>query len=221
MKDLRETKKRIALLIGGGSCVPWVCEALDQKRMEIVFAISHKSQSPGLDELKERGVETAHEPRLRFEKDGRGGEKEYFEMVRDCVLEPKPDLVLCLGWDLILPAFVLSAWHEQGIPTVNLHPALVSEDGTDVQTRFGKIPVIKGEVTHVIAEVLARKLPATGCSLHIIPPSGKVDEGRVIDERVVKVEEDDTEVSLRERERLSEKDLVQEFIRRYQNTGEL
>lgn len=213
--------QRVVLLLGAGSCVPWVLEVADRERLEIVLGLSHKSKAPGLKLLRQFGAHVLQLPRKRFTNQGFGGDVEYMRLVKQIVCMYRPHLVLCLGWDLVLPVSVVNFWHGLRVPTVNLHPALVSIAGRAVQTSFGLIPVIKGEVTHVIAEVLARKLPATGCSLHIIRPTAEVDEGEVVASRVVPVLQGDTAESLRERERAAEKDMVQEFIRSYQERGTL
>lgn len=214
-------KKRIVLLIGRGSCVPWVYDVLDPNRVEVELAISHKKEAPGLDVVKKHGGNTLLAPMLRFEKMGLGTRDDYMDYICKVVAMARPDLVLCLGWDLILAAKTVAFWSSIGAPTVNLHPSLVSSDGKPVQTEYGLIPVIAGEVSHVVKETLIQGLRATGCSLHIIPETAEVDCGPVLLRRIVGVLDDDTPEMLEYRIHAQERPMVQELIRIFQETGSL
>src|ERR1700741_4395973 len=57
-EDSGMQRKRIALLIGGGSCVPWVLEVLDSSKVEVVLGITHRKVAHGLTLLRQAGVNT-------------------------------------------------------------------------------------------------------------------------------------------------------------------
>jgi folate-dependent phosphoribosylglycinamide formyltransferase PurN len=141
--------------------------------------------------------------------------------VLESLLMAEPHLVLALGWDLILPSFLVGRLDGNGIPIVNLHPALLSANGAPVVTDYGEIPVIKGQVESVMRKVLEQKLPATGATIHLIPPTAEVDQGPVLLREVVQVLPDDTPQHLRVREQVAERLLVRVLISHFQSTGSL
>jgi len=196
---------RIVLLIGGGSCVPWVYEVLDQSLAKVVLAISHKKVSKGLDVVRKNNGDTLLLPFLSFKSNFRANDVAYFETVYTLVASKKPDLVLCLGWDLILSSWFMNKMYKRNIPVVNLHPALISENGQPIKTEFGTVPVIKGEVADVMKEIIERKLSAAGASLHLIPKNAEVDQGPVLLRSVIKVLEKDTPETLEKRVHAEEK----------------
>lgn len=215
---MNDERTRVALLVGGGSCIPWVTEVLDPEKIKLVAGYSHKKKADGLSWFRDQGISHAILPYIQMTKGAGNSREVYMNQIKDLVKFVNPDLVIALGWDLILPESLIADWEAAGILSVNLHPALVSEDGSDVVVKgYQPIPVIKGEVSYVIKRVLELKLPITGACIHRLTPI--VDQGTVTRQGIVKVFKDDTPEPLEKRVHELEKKLVQGFIRDIQNLG--
>ncbi|WP_462235746.1 phosphoribosylglycinamide formyltransferase [Nostocoides australiense] len=101
-----------------------------------------------------------------------------------------PDLVVSAGFMKVLgPAFL--AAHR----TINSHPAL--------------LPSFPG--AHGVRDALAHGVKLTGCTCHWVD-SG-VDTGPIIDQRAVRIEDGDTELSLHERIKVLERDMLVDVVR--------
>jgi phosphoribosylglycinamide formyltransferase 1 len=110
----------------------------------------------------------------------------------------EPDLVVLAGFmKLVGPAF-LEAF---GGRTVNTHPALSPS-----------FPGMHGPV-----EALAYGVKVTGCTLFVV--DGGVDTGPIVDQRAVRVEDDDTEISLHERIKLEERAMLVDAVGRLAREG--
>ncbi|HCF83637.1 MAG TPA: phosphoribosylglycinamide formyltransferase, partial [Ktedonobacter sp.] len=95
---------------------------------------------------------------------------------------------------------------------INLHPALLPDDGTGntYTTADGSmIPVFRG--LHAVRQALAAGVKVTGSTVHYVTP--EVDAGPVICREEVLVESGDTEESLHERVKKVEHRLIVEAVR--------
>ena len=102
-----------------------------------------------------------------------------------------PDLVVSAGFMKVLGPAVLAA-HR----VVNTHPAL--------------LPSFPG--AHGVHDALAHGVKVTGCTCHWVDAG--VDTGPIIDQRAVRVEDDDTVESLHERIKAVEREMVVDVVRR-------
>ncbi len=102
-----------------------------------------------------------------------------------------PDLVVCAGFMKILGPAVLAA-HT----VVNTHPAL--------------LPSFPG--AHAVRDALAHGVRVTGCTCHYVDAG--VDTGPIIDQRVVRVEDGDTEDTLHERIKVLERAMLVDVVGR-------
>ncbi len=110
----------------------------------------------------------------------------------------EPDLVVLAGFmKLVGPGF-LEAF---GGRTVNTHPALS--------------PSFPG--MHGPGEALSYGVKVTGCTLFVV--DGGVDTGPIVDQRAVRVEDDDTEASLHERIKLEERAMLVDAVGRLAREG--
>jgi phosphoribosylglycinamide formyltransferase-1 len=100
-----------------------------------------------------------------------------------------PDLVVSAGFMKVLGPAVLRA-----IPVLNTHPAL--------------LPSFPG--AHGVRDALAHGVRVTGCTCHWVD-SG-VDTGPIIDQRAVRVEDDDTLDTLHERIKEQEREMLVEVL---------
>jgi phosphoribosylglycinamide formyltransferase-1 len=102
-----------------------------------------------------------------------------------------PDLVVLAGFmKLVGPAFLL----EQAGRTLNTHPALS--------------PSFPG--MHGPAEALEYGVKVTGCTLFVV--DGGVDTGPIVDQRAVRVHDDDTVETLHERIKVEERGMLVESV---------
>ena len=109
-----------------------------------------------------------------------------------------PDLVVLAGFmKLVGPAFLL----EQAGRTLNTHPALS--------------PSFPG--MHGPAEALAYGVKVTGCTLFVV--DGGVDTGPIVDQRAVRVHDDDTAETLHERIKVEERRMLVESVGRMARRG--
>ena len=109
-----------------------------------------------------------------------------------------PDLVVLAGFmKLVGPAFLL----EQAGRTLNTHPALS--------------PSFPG--MHGPAEALAYGVQVTGCTLFVV--DGGVDTGPIVDQRAVRVHDDDTVETLHERIKVEERRMLVESVGRMARRG--
>jgi phosphoribosylglycinamide formyltransferase-1 len=109
-----------------------------------------------------------------------------------------PDLVVLAGFmKLVGPAFLL----EQAGRTVNTHPALS--------------PSFPG--MHGPAEALEYGCKVTGCTLFVV--DGGVDTGPIVDQRAVRVHDDDTVETLHERIKVEERRMLVESVGRMARRG--
>ncbi|GAB3880449.1 phosphoribosylglycinamide formyltransferase [Terrabacter terrigena] len=107
-----------------------------------------------------------------------------------------PRFVVTAGFMRILGPLALGAQ-----PVVNTHPAL--------------LPSFPG--AHGVRDALAYGVKVTGTTCHIVD-SG-VDTGPIIEQRVVAVDDDDTEESLHERIKVQERDLLVDVVGRMARDG--
>jgi phosphoribosylglycinamide formyltransferase-1 len=109
-----------------------------------------------------------------------------------------PDLVVLAGFmKLVGPAFLL----EQAGRTLNTHPALS--------------PSFPG--MHGPAEALEYGVKVTGCTLFVV--DGGVDTGPIVDQRAVRVHDDDTAETLHERIKVEERRMLVESVGRMARRG--
>ncbi|WP_345506643.1 phosphoribosylglycinamide formyltransferase [Terrabacter aeriphilus] len=86
-------------------------------------------------------------------------------------------------------------------PVVNTHPAL--------------LPSFPG--AHGVRDALAYGVKVTGTTCHVVDAG--VDTGPIIEQRVVAVDDDDTEESLHERIKVQERELLVDVVRRLAREG--
>ena len=107
-----------------------------------------------------------------------------------------PRFVVTAGFMRILGPATLGAQ-----PVVNTHPAL--------------LPSFPG--AHGVRDALAYGVKVTGTTCHVVDAG--VDTGPIIEQRVVTVEDDDTEDSLHERIKVQERDLLVDVVSRLSREG--
>lgn len=185
-------KLRLAVLLSeGGTSLENLFEQIDAGLpAEIVCVIGSKKNAFGLERARRRDVPAIAVPRREFD------DVTAFNDALHAALEPyAPDLVCLLGF---LSPFELRERYEGRV--LNVHPAL--------------IPAFSGKGFyghHVHKAVIAAGVKWTGATVHFV--SDAYDEGPILLQGVVAVEDEDTPETLAERVQARERELVPEAIR--------
>ena len=198
---------RIAVLVSGnGSNLQALIDAIESKQLanvEIAVVISNRADAYGLQRALKHQCPAIYIPWTRKTQQ-QDAEAKILQVLQIF----KVDLVVMAGWLRIFsPSFVARFPHR----IINLHPALLPDNGADTYVTSNGliIPALRG--MHVVREALEAKLPITGSTIHYIIP--EVDAGPVIARAEVPIKEGDTEETLHERLKEQEHHLVIEAVR--------
>lgn len=112
------------------------------------------------------------------------------EALARLISDAVPDLVVSAGFMKVLGPTVLARQR-----VINTHPAL--------------LPSFPG--AHGVRDAMAHGVRVTGCTCHWVDAG--VDTGAIIDQRAVRVEDDDTVETLHERIKVLERDMLVEVVR--------
>ena len=166
---------------------------------EARVVISDVPDAPILDIAREFTVANAYLPpgqfRTRLELDA---ENELVNMLREAGVE----LVVLAGFMRVLHAPMLKAFPRR---IINIHPSLLP--------KFPGLEAWK--------QALAAGEEITGCTVHHVDE--KIDHGKIIAQREVPIQSEDTPESLHVRIQIAERELypavIAEFCERYQAAG--
>ena len=164
---------KIGILISGrGSNMVAIVDAVAGgyiPRAEVAVVISDRTDAPGLDKARERGVET-----VVIERQGRSREKHDAEIVAE-LRKRNVGLVCLAGYMRLLSAGFVQAFPDR---IINIHPSLLPAfPGLDAQK-----------------QALEHGVKITGCTVHYVDEH--LDNGPVILQKKVEVQDDDTVESL-------------------------
>ncbi len=185
-------KLRIAVLLsGGGTSLENLFEEIEAGLpAEIVCVLSSKKSAFGLQRAEKHGVPALAVPRREYPDVG-----SFNDALHDALDRHDPDLICLLGF---LSPFELRGRYAGR--TLNVHPAL--------------IPAFSGKGfygRHVHEAVLEAGVKLTGATVHFA--SDAYDDGPILLQQTVPVEEDDTVESLAQRVQALERALLPEAIR--------
>lgn len=191
-KGQTEKKLRVAVLLSGiGTSLENLFEHIDDGLpAEIVCVLSSKKSAFGLERARRRDVPAIVVPRREF------ADVPAFNDALHAALEPyAPDLICLLGF---LSPFELRERYAGR--ALNVHPSL--------------IPAFSGKGFyghHVHEAVIEAGVKWTGATVHFV--SDAYDEGPILLQGIVAVEDNDTPDTLAERVQARECELVPEAIR--------
>lgn len=179
--------KLAVLVSGSGSNLQALIDACaaDDYPAEIAVVISNKADAYGLERAKKAGIPT-HAINHR-EHDGREG---FDAALVETIQQYDVDLVCLAGFMRILTPVFIDAFEGR---ILNTHPSLLPKHGG--RGMYGE---------HVHAAVLAAGDKTSGCSIHEVIVD--VDQGPIVVQKTVPVEDGDTV------ERLAARVLEQEHI---------
>jgi len=192
------------LISGTGSNLQALIDAIESGELtdvEIALVVSNKANAYGLQRALKHNLPAIYLPwRERTESEARlAALLHLFEI----------DLIVLVGWMRILSASFVEQFPRR---IINLHPALLPDDGTGntyTTSDGSQIPVFRG--LHVVKQALDSGVKITGSTVHYVTP--EVDAGPVICREEVKVQEGDSEESLHERLKLVEHRLIVDAVR--------
>lgn len=204
----RKSKKRLAVLIGGGSRLPAIYEGSKQpgSSAEIALVLSFKKCSSGLEWAKEQGLEARYWRWSDWKAAGHS-RIEFDNSLATLLQEYQIDLVVLAGWGLLLGEPFLEKFPGR---IINVHPALLTETfESHITLANGRsIPVFRGN--HAIEEVLAAGIDTTGCTVHYV--TGLMDAGLILLQREVPILPGDTYDTLAGRIHAAEDELLPQAI---------
>jgi formyltetrahydrofolate-dependent phosphoribosylglycinamide formyltransferase len=190
--DSSAGKLRIAVLLSGsGTSLENLFEHIDAGLpAEVVCVLSSKKSAFGLQRAEKRGVPASAIPRHEYKDVG-----SFNDALHETLDPYDPDLVCLLGF---LSPFELRKRYAGRV--LNVHPAL--------------IPAFSGKGfygQHVHEAVLEAGVKLTGATIHFA--GDDYDEGPILLQAAISVEEHDTVDSLAARVQALERDLLPEAIR--------
>lgn len=168
-----DRKIRIAVLISGrGSNLKSIIDACKNPDYpaEIAIVISNKGNAKGLDIAHENGIHSAFMDHKLFET-----RDEFDKELTKTLLDVECDMVCLAGFMRILTPDFTKYWKNR---VINIHPSL--------------LPSFKGG--NAVEDALKYGVKFSGCTVHYV--TAEVDSGKIIDQAVVEVLEDDTKETL-------------------------
>lgn len=164
---------KIGILISGrGSNMAAIIEAVESGRIpdsEIAIVISDKGSAEGLRKAKERGIET-----IVVEKNGRKRSEHDAEIVAE-LKKRNVELICLAGYMRLLSPEFIRAFPNK---ILNIHPSL--------------LPAFKG--LNAQKQAIDYGVKFSGCTVHFVDES--LDNGAIVAQTVVEVEDIDTAESL-------------------------
>ncbi|WP_307836043.1 phosphoribosylglycinamide formyltransferase [Phycicoccus sonneratiae] len=177
---------RLAVLVSGSGTNLQALLDADAPPFEVVVVGADRDGTGGVERAGARGIPTfvCRVPDFDTRED-------WDAALARLLAEHGPDLVVSAGFMKVLGPEVLDT-----LRVVNTHPAL--------------LPSFPG--AHGVRDALAHGVRVTGCTCHWVDAG--VDTGPIIDQRAVRVEDDDDVVSLHERIKVQERAMLVEVLSR-------
>jgi phosphoribosylglycinamide formyltransferase 1 len=206
---------RLGVLISGsGSNLQAIIDAIEQRQLpdvEIALVVSNKPAAQGMQRALQHSLPVIYLPWERPSPQALI-ELTKSETTLTALLQLfRVDLIVLAGWMRIFSAPFLALFPRQ---IINLHPALLPDDGTGdtFTTSDGSvIPVFRG--LHVVRKALDAGVKVTGSTVHYVTPT--VDAGPVICRAEIPIEPEETEEHLHGRIKEIEHQLLIEAIKLY------
>ena len=166
-------KKRLGILLSGrGSNFMAIADNVASGAVpdaEIAVVISNRSDAPGLEEAKRRGLDARLLPSKGLEREA------YDRQVVAVLKEKQVDLVCLAGFMRLLSPYFVSQFPNR---VLNIHPSL--------------LPAFPG--LEAQRQALEHGVKFTGCTVHFVDEN--LDAGPVVQQAVVAILDEDTEATL-------------------------
>ncbi len=184
--------KRVAILVSGGgsNMVALVDSMSGDHPARPCLVLSNDAQAGGLRKAVDRGIPTAAVDHRPFKGDRAAFEAELLKPL----LQAKPDIVCLAGFMRVLTADFVSEFQGR---MLNIHPSL--------------LPKYKGLHTH--ARAIEAGDAEHGCTVHEV--TAALDDGPILGQARVKVEDTDTPETLAARVLVCEHQLYPAVLKRF------
>jgi phosphoribosylglycinamide formyltransferase 1 len=147
--------------------------------------ISNKKDAFILERAKKHGIKTIFLDSTEIKP------REFYDSKLIQIIEKeKPDLILLIGWMRILSEKFCKKFENK---IINIHPSLLPD-------------FAGGKDLNVHEEVIKTGKKITGCTLHFV--TEKVDEGPIIMQKKVLIEENETPETLKEKVQKAEQEIL-------------
>ncbi len=199
---------RLAVLVSGsGSNLQALIDAIASEQLphtRIVLVVSNRAEAAGLQRALKHKIPAMYLPWSKRREESEAKLQALLELFQ-------VDLIVLAGFMKIFNAEFITRHPER---IINLHPALLPDDGGSTYTASDGtvIPAFRG--AHVVRDALQAGVTVTGASVHYVIP--EVDAGPVICREEVQIAAGDTEDTLHERIKAVEHRLIVEAVRAYQ-----
>lgn len=177
---MRDITRFAVLASGSGSNLQAIIDAIEQEKFpaRIVAVLSNKADAFALERAKKHNVPAFFINPKEFKSP-----QEYDQKVLEKLKEAGADYLVLAGYMRIISSVLVNAFPNR---IVNIHPALLPSFGG------------KGMYGHHVHEaVIAHGCKVAGCTVHFVTEG--VDEGPIIAQACVPVQEDDTPETLAKR----------------------
>ena len=171
-----------------------VIDAISSKKLNAVISvlISSKQDAYALERARKHNIKSVF-----IDTKGRKRE-EYDKEIAKVLDENKVELILLIGYMRFLNPWFVNRYRNR---IMNIHPSLLPK-------------YAGGMDKNVHAEVLKNKEKVTGCTLHFVEED--VDAGPIIMQKEVKIDEDETVDSLKEKVQKAEQEIIIKAIDLYE-----
>lgn len=162
-------KIKVAVLISGrGSNLRALVNACkdDEFPAEISLVISNKEEALGLKFAQENNIKTAFIDHKSF-----NNREEFDKEVSRKIIENDCQIICLAGFMRILSSYFTQKWEGK---LINIHPSL--------------LPAFKG--ANAVKDALEYGAKYSGCTTHFV--TKEVDSGKIIEQELVKIVENDT-----------------------------
>lgn len=173
--------KTVVCVSGGGTNLQAILDAIDSggiTNTEVIAVISNNAGAKALNRAEEHGI-----PGILMSPKNYGDREQFEHAFTEKMCELDPDLIVLAGFLVKIPEEMVKRFSDR---IINIHPAL--------------IPSFCGVGYYglkVHEKVLERGVKVTGATVHFVNEG--MDEGPIIAQKAVAVEEDDTPEVLQRR----------------------
>ncbi|GJL56520.1 MAG: phosphoribosylglycinamide formyltransferase [Nitrospirales bacterium] len=164
------------LISGRGSNLQSIIDAIEFGKLDarIAVVLSNKRDALGLQRAEKHGIKTVFVDPKPF-KEQPNSREAYDQAMLDVLKEHRVELVILAGYMKIVTSLLIQAYEGR---MMNIHPSL--------------LPSFPG--LHAQQQALAWGAKVSGCTVHFVTEG--VDEGPIIVQAAVPIQEDDTAETL-------------------------
>ena len=199
-------KKKIAILIGGGSKLKPILDYSDLNA-KIVTVVSFKDKSEGIELARKKGIDTEYFRLKDYLK--RGETRESFENdLINYLKKYDPDLIVLAGWDYLVSQKFIDLFEGN---VINLHPALLTDTIENTITTSDNQTILVFRGKDGIGDAFKAGVNISGCTVHFV--TADMDAGPVILKKEVNRTSGDTLESFTDKVHDAEDEILPKAIK--------